>query len=138
MSRSLPEADVDRADAAQPATPSPAAWVNDAFISYSRHDRAFAVLLEKALKAYRPPPGISAAQRHLAVFRDESDFTGTEYFTAIDAQLRQSRKLILLCSPAARGSRFVDDEVRRFIEARSAADVIPLLRFCCNSAALLG
>ena len=120
MSRSIENADAVVAEAA-------AAWANDAFISYSRHDRGFAALLEKALKAYRPPQGIGAAQRHLAVFRDESDFTGTEYFAAIDAQLRQSRKLILLCSPAARGSRFVDDEVRRFIEARSAADVIPLL-----------
>ena len=129
MNAALPA--VDGAAATRPVTPAAAVWLNDAFISYSRHDRAFAVLLEKALKSYRPPPGIAhntgQAQRHLSVFRDESDFTGTEYYAAIDAQLRQSRKLILLCSPAARSSRFVDDEVRRFIAARSSADVIPLL-----------
>ena len=111
----------------KPAPLETAAPAHDAFISYSRRDRAFAALLEKSLKAYRPPNGIGAAQRYLTVFRDESDFTGTEYFAAIDTQLRQSRKLIVLCSPAARGSRFVDDEVRRFIQARSSADVIPLL-----------
>ena len=105
----------------------PQAPVHDAFISYSRRDRAFAALLEKALKAYKPPKEVGAAQRYLGIFRDESDFTGTEYFSAIDAQLRQSKKLILLCSPAARGSRFVDDEVRRFIQVRGAANVIPLL-----------
>lgn len=103
------------------------AWMHDAFISYSRRDRAFAVVLEKALKGYRPPSGVGAAQRYVDVFRDESDFTGTDYFTAIEAHLRQSRKLILLCSPAARASRFVDDEVRRFIQIHGAADVIPLL-----------
>lgn len=105
-------------------TPAP---IHDAFISYSRQDRAFAVLLEKTLRAYRPPKGVTAPKDHLRIFRDESDFTGTDYFPAIDVHLGQSRKLILLCSPAARASRFVDDEVRRFIQLRGAANVIPLL-----------
>ena len=118
---------MDPPAAAAPTPALPVAPVHDAFISYSRRDRDFAALLEKALKAYKPPPGLGLAARFLNVFRDESDFSGTEYYAAIDAQLRQSRKLILLCSPAARGSGFVDDEVRRFIQIRGAENVIALL-----------
>lgn len=118
---------MDPPAAAAPTPALPVAPVHDAFISYSRRDRDFAALLEKALKAYKPPPGLGLPQRTLNVFRDESDFSGTEYYAAIDAQLRQSRKLILLCSPAARASGFVDDEVRRFIQIRGAAHVIALL-----------
>ena len=102
-------------------------FAHDAFISYSRRDRAFAAQLEKALKGYKPPQGVGLPPRYINIFRDESDFTGTEYFSAIDTHLRQSRKLILLCSPAARASEFVGDEVRRFIEVRGAGNVIPLL-----------
>lgn len=118
---------MDPPAAAAPTPADPGAPAHDAFISYSRRDRDFAALLEKALKAYKPPPGLGLPQRTLNVFRDESDFSGTEYYAAIDAQLRQSRKLILLCSPAARASGFIDDEVRRFIQIRGAAHVIALL-----------
>ena len=53
--------------------------------------------------------------------------TGSEYYSAIERQLQQSRKLIVVCSPRARGSDFVNDEIRRFIELRSIDDVIPVL-----------
>ena len=99
----------------------------DAFISYSRRDMVFARALEKTLEAYRPPRDLPVAQRHLRVFRDETDFTGTDYADAIRRHLAASRKLIVLCSPAARASRYVDEEVRLFGEQRGAPAVIPLL-----------
>ena len=99
----------------------------DVFISYSRDDAAFARLLGKALAAYTPPKGLGLPTRRLRVFRDESDIKGSEYFESIDGFLRRSRKLLLICSPSARNSHFVDDEVRRFVEVRGAAHVIPLL-----------
>ena len=43
---------------------------HDAFISYSRKDRAFAVCLHKALQRYRPPKELPLPQRHLDVFSD--------------------------------------------------------------------
>jgi TIR domain len=98
----------------------------DAFISYSRGDTGFATALEQALEKYKPPKGIGP-DRRLMVFRDTEDLTGTEYGAAIERSLTESRKLILLCSPSARASKWVGDEIRRFLQLRPASDVIPLL-----------
>jgi len=94
-----------------PETASPEIF-NDAFISYSRKDKAFAVAIEKALESYKPPRDLKVPQRHLVVFRDESDFTGVEYHGALAKHLGASAKLIVLCSPNARLSEFVNDEIR--------------------------
>ncbi|NML18935.1 TIR domain-containing protein [Azohydromonas caseinilytica] len=99
----------------------------DAFVSYKRADIAFARLLEKALNAYKPPPTLAVPQRRLRVFRDEGDLTGSEYFKSIDKVLARSGKLIVICSPAARQSSYVDDEIRRFVAHRGADHVIPVL-----------
>jgi WD40 repeat protein len=100
---------------------------HDAFISYSRKDRAFAVSLQKALAGYRPPKELPVPQRHLDVFRDEDDFTGAEYYESLSIHLGDAAKLIVLCSPAARASAFVDDEIRRFVQAKGPQHIIALL-----------
>jgi WD40 repeat protein len=100
----------------------------DAFVSYSRKDRDFAVLLEKALKAYRAPKDLDGApQRHLTVFRDENDIAGGDYYDAIERFLQRSRKLIVVCTPSARASIYVDDEIERFIRLHGAQNVVPVL-----------
>lgn len=100
----------------------------DAFISYSRKDVAFAALLESTLKDYKPPHGSVNRGNFLKVFRDESDMTGSEYYSALDRHLKNSRKLIVICSPNARyGSAYVDDEIRRFIKHRSKDDVVSVI-----------
>jgi WD40 repeat protein/tetratricopeptide (TPR) repeat protein len=99
----------------------------DAFVSYSRTDVAFARLLEKTLNTYRPPKTLNLPQRRLRVFRDEGDLTGTDYFKAIDSYLERSSKLIVICSPAARASAYVDDEVRRYLSHHGSGHVIPVL-----------
>lgn len=86
----------------------------DAFISYSWADIAFAVKLERVLEAYKPPKDLNAPQLHLNIFRDERDLTGTELFQAIDEHLQKSAKLLVICSPSARNSEYVNYEVRRF------------------------
>src|SRR6516225_6670724 len=101
--------------------------MHDAFISYSRVDKSFASKLEKALENYTPPKDLAVAQRHLDVFRDEKDFTGTEYHESLEKHLHDSAKLIVLCSPHARASEYVNDEIRRFANAKGAAHIIPLL-----------
>jgi WD40 repeat protein len=100
---------------------------HDAFISYSRKDRAFAVALQKALSNYTPPRGLPVPHRRLDVFRDEEDFTGAEYFQSVERHLTESTKLIVLCSPAARASQFVNDEIRRFARSRGPQHIIALL-----------
>src|SRR5262245_12414651 len=100
---------------------------HDAFISYSRKDREFAVRLQKALSGYLPPRDLPVPHRSLDVFRDEQDFTGAEYYEALEGHLQRSSKLIVLCSPAARASQFVNDEIRRFAQAKGAEHIIALL-----------
>ena len=103
------------------------AFLYDVFISYSRKDRNFAARLEKSLEAYKPPKGLNLPQRNLAVFRDEQDFTGVEYHTSLEKHLKSSRKMIVLCSPGARPSKFVNDEIHRFAAERGSENIIPVL-----------
>jgi hypothetical protein len=100
---------------------------HDAFICYSRADVGIARALERALERYRPPPELERPARLLDIFRDEQDFTGVEYTESIRRHLRSSAKLIVLCSPAARKSSFVNDEIRWFAEARGARNIVPVL-----------
>lgn len=100
---------------------------HDAFISYSRRDIDFARVLEKALEAYSPPKDLGLPQQRLDVFRDEGDFTGVDYDKAIERHLTDSRKLLVVCSPNARTSTYVNDEIRRFAQLRGADHIIPIL-----------
>src|SRR5262249_61156667 len=97
---------------------------HDIFISYSRKDGEFARRLDAVLAAYKPPKDLKAPHRNLVVFRDEEDFTGAEYHASIDRHLRNSGKMIVICSPHARNSPYVNEEIRRYAKARSADDII--------------
>lgn len=97
----------------------------NAFISYSRADAAFATELREALGKYRIPRSLGGGR--LRVFRDQSDLVGTEYHRAIETALGRSRKLIVLCSPPARASHWVADEIRRFAATRAGSNIVALL-----------
>lgn len=100
----------------------------DVFLSYSRKDKAVAARLEDALESYRIPRGLRGVVRNLNVFRDEEDITAADdYYREIEQHLKGSAKLVVVCSPDARKSKFVEDEIRRFIRARGAQDIIPAL-----------
>ena len=101
--------------------------VFDAFLSYSRKDVQFAAKLDKALEAYRPPKDLNVPQRNLKIFRDEGDLIGTEYYEAIERHLRQCNKLIVVCSPDARKSEYVNDEIRRWVKLKGPTGIIPVL-----------
>src|SRR5215470_9122614 len=103
------------------------ASVFGAFISYKRSDEKFALLLEKALERFTPPKGLNVPQGHLNIFRDREDLTGTEYHASIEKYLHESAKLILLCSPQARSSSYVNEEIQRFAQTRGASNIIPIL-----------
>jgi hypothetical protein len=98
----------------------------DVFISYSRKDASFAVRLQKALSRFRP--SVDGVQRPpLRVFLDQDDIYGVDYFKAVEDHLGRSRKLVVVCSPGAVASTFVDDEIERFLKHRTAADLVPVL-----------
>jgi hypothetical protein len=99
----------------------------DVFVSYSRRDKDFCALLERSLRAYRPPGELNLGQRRLSVFRDTSDLLGADYYASIERYLRGARKLIVVCSPDARSSPFVNDEIRRFVAARDPDHIIPII-----------
>jgi eukaryotic-like serine/threonine-protein kinase len=94
-----------------------------AFISYSHADEAWARWLMRRLETYRVPPrlvgraGIDGpiGARLGAFFRDRDELTASsDLSTTIRSALDQSSALIVLCSPSAAGSRWVDAEVRAF------------------------
>jgi WD40 repeat protein len=107
----------------EPATPKH----YDAFISYSRKNEDFAAKLEQALESYRPPKGFGAPQRRLSVFRDKHDFKVGDYHQNLEHSLMASAKLIIICSPEARRSQFVNDEIRKFAALNDSKDIIPVL-----------
>jgi WD40 repeat protein len=125
----LPTRFTDAAAAAVVSRPRAAgASRHDAFISYSRRDKAFATALEKALRRYKPPAGLAVEQRYLEVFRDESDFTAGDYGEVLERALDCASCLVVVCSPNARRSDFVDDEIRRFAATHgSSRRIVPVL-----------
>jgi hypothetical protein len=107
--------------------PTPPSYTHDAFISYSRKNEAFARQLQRALENFKPPKDLNAPHRYLEVFRDKEDFAAGEYIQNLEKNLKQSAKLIVICSPAARASQYVDDEIRRFAQNRGPENIIPVL-----------
>jgi WD40 repeat protein len=100
---------------------------HDAFISYSRKDASFATALAEALGRYRPPRDLELPRRYLDIFIDRRDFLAGEYHDNLDAHLGDSSKLIVVCSPWARASDYVGDEIRRFVKLRAADHILPVL-----------
>jgi WD40 repeat protein len=96
----------------------------DVFVSYSRNDTAFALKLVKALSEYTAPRDIYPEGRRLRVFLDQNDLAGVEYQSSIEENLRASWKLLVICSPSARVSPYVDGEIRDFRSLHADRDLI--------------
>lgn len=94
-----------------------------AFISYSHADERWSRWLHRALETYRVPRHLvgratdygPVPDRLAPVFRDRDELTGAaDLGSTVTAALDASRHLIVICSPAAARSRWVDEEVRAF------------------------
>lgn len=94
-----------------------------AFISYSHADERWSRWLHHALETYRVPKrliGRAAVHgpipgRLTPIFRDRDELTGAaDLSSTVTAALEASRHLIVICSPSAARSRWVDEEVRTF------------------------
>jgi MTH538 TIR-like domain (DUF1863) len=94
-----------------------------AYLSYSHHDRATAEWLHKALERYRvPKPLVGTPGRDgpiprqlFPIFRDRDELSSSpDLSTSIREALEQSAYLIVLCSPAAAKSRWVNQEIVSF------------------------
>jgi tetratricopeptide (TPR) repeat protein len=91
-----------------------------AFISYSHRDERFARWLHRALETYRIPKNLTSddlkgGSTLSPIFRDREEFpAATDLTTRIREALDDSEYLIVLCSPAAVQSRWVNEEIRTF------------------------
>jgi hypothetical protein len=106
--------------AAQPKAESYRYW---AFISYSHKDSDRAAKIHRRLETWRVPKNLvgrvtsagAIPRRLFPIFRDRDELSGGENLDEVlKAALKQSRYLIVLCSPSAAASRYVEDEIRFF------------------------
>lgn len=98
-----------------------------AFISYSHGNTPFAAWLHRALETYRLPRHIRAEngdeqalpKRLFPVFRDRQELeAANDLGDRLREAIAASRCLIVICSPAAANSRWVDEEIRYFRKVR--------------------
>jgi tetratricopeptide (TPR) repeat protein len=94
-----------------------------AFLSYSHADSAEADWLHQQLERFRVPPAISGKltangvipKRLTPIFRDRHDLAASDDLSEeIQIGLAASRALIVLCSPAAAKSKWVNAEIDAF------------------------
>lgn len=90
-----------------------------AFISYSQRDRTHAKRLHSALETYRVPNGIEATlqpNRRLGrFFRDDDEMgASTDLGGTLRDALDNSENLIVICSPHAARSKWVNTELLHF------------------------
>ena len=100
-----------------------------AFLSYSRKDEVIGAKIEKDLQKYRIPRKYrpDAGIGRFNIFRDVHDAELGEYNEVIDKALQASKFLIILCSPSARDSEYVTNEIKNFVEHHEKDCVIPVL-----------
>ena len=107
-----------------------------AFLSYSHRDKAWGAWLHRALEAFRidkdlvgratPAGPVPKALR--PIFRDREDFAAGHSLTEQTiAALEASEVLIVICSPHAARSPYVNEEIRRFKALGRADRVIPVI-----------
>jgi tetratricopeptide (TPR) repeat protein len=94
-----------------------------AFISYSHRDELWATWLHKSLESYRPPRQLVGTQtargevprRLNPVFRDREELaSATDLSEVISEALRESGCQIVICSPNAARSKWVNEEILAF------------------------
>ncbi|MGB5544788.1 MAG: toll/interleukin-1 receptor domain-containing protein, partial [Gammaproteobacteria bacterium] len=94
-----------------------------AFISYSHRDERWARWLHRKLETYRVPKRLVGQPSPLGpipprltpIFRDRDELpTATDLGAVIQQALDDSESLIVICSPAAAASRWVNEEIRYF------------------------
>jgi tetratricopeptide (TPR) repeat protein len=107
-----------------------------AFISYSHLDHSAARWLHRAIEGYRLPRDIQhatlradgTARRLSPVFLDREELSSSADLAAsVRLALQGADFLIVICSPNAARSRWVDEEVRTFKELGRAANILCLI-----------
>ena len=104
-----------------------------AFVSYSHDDERFAARLHEQLEKYRIPKRLVQGQgmsgnRLGTIFRDRDELSSAVSLTGvIRTALADSEYLIVVCSPSAAASRWVDEEVKAFQEVRGREHILLII-----------
>ena len=108
-----------------------------AFVSYSSKDKKWGKWLHKRLENYSIPSQYQGLQlcdgtklgKHLRpVFRDRDELSSSsELGIVIEEALKQSRFLIVLCSPNSAASEWVNKEIEDFRKIHGAGRVLALI-----------
>ena len=103
--------------------PDPITFKYRAFISYSHRDKSWGQWLHRKLEGYAIGRDLVGRQGRFGpipkslrpIFRDREDFSAAASLAEnIQEALRQSQFLVVVCSPAAAKSPYVNEEVRQF------------------------
>ena len=107
-----------------------------AFLSYSHADTQWAKWLHKAVESFKVDKDLvgratstGAIPKNLRpVFRDREDFTAGHTLNAQTLEaLDSSAALIVICSPKAAQSHYVNEEIRLFKSRHPERPVIPVI-----------
>ena len=107
-----------------------------AFISYSHQDEQWARWLQRALESYRVPKGLVGKRGSLGeiparlgpVFRDREDLSSAASLSdSVRHELAAAESLVVICSPAAAQSRWVNEEIRAFKALGNAERIYALI-----------
>ena len=123
---------MDSGHAADAQSPADKRYEYFAFISYKHEDMRWAKWLQQQIETYRLPAIIRKQAPHLPkqirpVFRDQTDISTGPLLQNLRQELQDSRYLIVLCSPAAAKSEWVNREVQHFIDMGRADRIIPFV-----------
>lgn len=111
-------------------------WRYKAFISYSWADKAWADWLAGAIETYRTPaaligqPGAFGpvpARLHPLFMDREEQAASASVGSALETALAESEFLIVLCSPRAAASKWVNHEIAWFKAHRDPARILALI-----------
>ena len=107
-----------------------------AFISYSHQDEKWARWLQSTLERYRVPGRLvgktgargAVPARIRPVFRDREDLSSASDLTAeLLTVLERSETMLVICSPAAASSRWVNEEIRQFRKSGREEQIFALI-----------
>jgi hypothetical protein len=104
-----------------------------AFISYSHADEKWASWLHRSLERFRVPRRLVIqydldSHRLSPIFRDRDELSSASSLSSeIEAALAASEHLIVICSPSAAESRWVNEEIKTFQALGRSRQVLCLL-----------
>ena len=100
-----------------------------AFISYNHGDERVARKLHRRIEGFRPSKRLNPRPRRLhPVFRDRDELAAaTNLPEKVMAALQNSENLVVLCSPRAAASEWVNREIAAFAEMHGPDRIFPVI-----------